>query len=385
MAAPTPTLFEELPVLGKGKYTVGQDKPAELVLADFVKYCLEQMAMKAPFWEHVEILAQCVDPATLESLWAVLQPQLKDVPKETPIEFQGGTLSRKKREERVEWQKEWLNSVNKALKVGTTQYDISSILQQKVSEALVPYKTADGSFAYTQSSFVQVHHAVNTVKRDYKTAYDATSAKSRFECVARAFAKKSPQVAGMFRATAAALEHDVEKAIIELGTDAYECSRRKAQLDAFSVTENPSHNNALSRKRGRNQDWDCWNFKKRKPPRNAHQGGDPKRFKRDDGKTRVQCYKCGKMGHKADQCWSGPQDGKESNKAGGEDDKPAQNGNKEPKDADESRQLGDEVRNSFSNRTWVNPNYNKKGKGGGKGYGKGGKSYKKGKGKGGKA
>ena len=33
MAAPTPTLFEELPVLGKGKYTVGQDKPAEIVLA----------------------------------------------------------------------------------------------------------------------------------------------------------------------------------------------------------------------------------------------------------------------------------------------------------------------------------------------------------------
>ena len=68
--------FEKLPVLGRGRFTVDQDIPAEVALADFVKYCLEQMAMRAPFWENVEILAQCVEPTTLESLWAVLQPQL---------------------------------------------------------------------------------------------------------------------------------------------------------------------------------------------------------------------------------------------------------------------------------------------------------------------
>ena len=74
--------------------------------------------------------------------------------------------NKKKREERAEWQKQWLGKVNKALKVGTTQYDISAILQEKVGEALVPYTGADGAKSYNQSSFVAVYNAVSTVKRD---------------------------------------------------------------------------------------------------------------------------------------------------------------------------------------------------------------------------
>ena len=97
--------LEKLPVLGRGRFTVDQDRPADVALAEFVRFCLEQTAVKPQFWENVEILAECVEPTTLESLWAVLQPQLKDIPKETPPEFQGtSNLSRKKREERVEWQ-----------------------------------------------------------------------------------------------------------------------------------------------------------------------------------------------------------------------------------------------------------------------------------------
>ena len=53
-------------------------------------------------------------------------------------------------------------------------------------------------------------HALNLIKRDYGTAYNAASAKSRFDTVAKALAKKSQSVASMLRATEAARDNDVE-------------------------------------------------------------------------------------------------------------------------------------------------------------------------------
>ena len=52
MSAPSTTLFEKLPILGKEKFTVGQNQSAETALASWVKHLLEQIASKATFYEH---------------------------------------------------------------------------------------------------------------------------------------------------------------------------------------------------------------------------------------------------------------------------------------------------------------------------------------------
>ena len=119
----------------------------------------------------------------------------------------------------------------------------------------------------------------------------------------------------------------MEKAIIELGKDAYECARRKAQLEAFSVTQTSGGKKRKEDDRYNNQSW-----RKRKPtwgngPDTRQR--DPKRRRRDDGKDEVVCYKCGETGHKANRCWNKPQDVEESSKADGEESKQAQGGDKE--------------------------------------------------------